>query len=129
MVANSHHWSCERKVHNCARDSYLSAKCLVFVTPIDIPIFHLSPPLYIEKLMLHSIKSKLKSKVLTSSGDKERVKRGCTASISGLQTTLRIAKGAAGNAAVPGLETGISGLIYILGAIKVRWLHIALRIL
>jgi hypothetical protein len=79
--------------------------------------------------MLHSFKSKLKSKLSTSPSNKERVKRACAASISGLQTTLRIAKDAAGHAAVPGLQTGIGGLIYVLDVIKVRWLHIASRIL
>jgi hypothetical protein len=73
--------------------------------------------------MLHSLKSKLKPKLSTSPGDKERVKRACAAGISGLQTTLRIANEVAGNAAVPGLQTGISSLIYILDVIKVRGLH------
>jgi hypothetical protein len=47
------------------------------------------------------------------------VKHACSAAISGLQTTLGIAKEAAGNAA-PGLQTGMSSLIHIFGVIKVR---------
>jgi hypothetical protein len=43
--------------------------------------------------------------------------------------TLRIAKDAAGHAAIPGLQTAIGGLIFILDVTKVRWLHIASIIL
>jgi hypothetical protein len=75
--------------------------------------------------MLHSIKSKLESKLLTTPHDKERLKRACSAAISGLQTTLRIAQEAAGYAAIPGLQTGIGSLIYILDVIKVRCFHTA----
>jgi hypothetical protein len=78
--------------------------------------------------MLHSVKSKLQSK-LSGPHDKERVKRACSAAITGLQITLKIAKEAAGNAAIPGLQTGIGGLIFILGVIKVRWSHIRLKFL
>jgi hypothetical protein len=51
------------------------------------------------------------------------VKRACAVGISGLETTLQIAKEAAGHAAIPGLQTGIGSLIFILDVMKVRWLH------
>jgi hypothetical protein len=79
--------------------------------------------------MLRTIKSKLKSKLSTGPNDKERLKHACSAAITGLQITLKVAKEVAGNAAVPGLQTGIGGLIYVLDVIKVRYFRIASRTL
>jgi hypothetical protein len=79
--------------------------------------------------MFHSFKSKLKSNLATNLDDKERVKRACATGISGLQTTFGIAKDDAGHAAIPRSQTGIGGLIFILGVMKVRWVHRASIIL
>ena len=47
------------------------------------------------------------------------MKRACSTAISALETTLKIVKEAAGHAGPPGLQTGISGLLFVIGVIKV----------
>jgi hypothetical protein len=70
-------------------------------------------------LMLHSVKSKIASKALTDTKDKERRKLAWSSIIIGLQTTLRIVKETTASAGVPGLQTGFSSLILVLDVIKV----------
>ena len=47
------------------------------------------------------------------------MKRACSTAISALEATLKIVKEAAGHAGPPGLQTGISGLLFVIGVIKV----------
>jgi hypothetical protein len=67
--------------------------------------------------MFPSIKSKLAS--TTSLTTTKKKKHAHSIVISGLQTTLQIAKEAAGDAGVPGLQAGIDGLLFVLDVIKV----------
>jgi hypothetical protein len=55
----------------------------------------------------------------TSSKDKDRLLLTC---VNGLQTAIKIIKGVAGPAgvAVPGLQAGLSGLLFILDVVKVE---------
>jgi hypothetical protein len=69
---------------------------------------------------IHSVKAKLASKLETNADDKERLKHACSTAISALETTLKIIKEAAGDAGPPGLQTGISGLLFVLDVIKVK---------
>jgi len=66
-----------------------------------------------------SVKAKLVSKLSTNTEDKARLKHACSTAISGLEITLKIAKEATGHAGVPGLQTGISGLLFVISVIKV----------
>src|ERR1700674_76426 len=68
---------------------------------------------------INSIKAKIVSKLPTSNDEKARMKRACSTAISALETTLKIVKEAAGHAGPPGLQTGISGLLFVIGVIKV----------
>lgn len=77
-----------------------------------------------EPIMLHSIKSGLASKFGATSDDKERkkrLKRACSAAATALRTTLEIAKQVTGDVGVaaPGLQTGITGLLFVLDVVKV----------
>jgi hypothetical protein len=78
--------------------------------------------------MLHSVKSKLLSKHLTKDQE-ERLKKACSIAVSGLQTTLSIAKDIAGVAGVPGLQTGVSSLLVVIDAIKVSLISLSLSLL
>ena len=69
--------------------------------------------------MWSGFQSKLKSKLLTSPQDKERLKRACSAAVGALQATLQIVNEVAGVTGVPGLQAGISGLLAVLDVIKV----------
>ena len=69
---------------------------------------------------IHSIKAKIVSKLPTSNDDKARMKHTCSTALSALEAIIKIVKGAAGDAERRGLQTGISGLLFIIGAIKVR---------
>jgi len=53
--------------------------------------------------------------------DQERLKKAFFTAISGLQTALKLIKGISTNAGIgpPGLQAGISGLLFILDAIQV----------
>jgi len=68
---------------------------------------------------MRSVKYKLRSKVLTSSQDKQRLKNTILAATSALQTILGLAKEIAGPTGVPGLQAGIGGLLAVLDIIKV----------
>ena len=88
-------------------------------------IFSTRSPLltYVESNMsnkVNFIKAKIVSKLLTSNEEKARMKRACSTAISALETTLKIVKEAAGHAGPPGLQTGISGLLFVIGVIKVK---------
>jgi hypothetical protein len=48
------------------------------------------------------------------------LKKACSIAVSGLQTTLSIAKDVAGVAGVPGLQAGISSLLVVIDTIKVH---------
>ena len=72
--------------------------------------------------MLHSVKSKL----CLTKGKEKRLKQACSAAVSGLQTTLSIAKDVAGVAGVPGLQAGISSLLVAIDTVKV--LRVSLRL-
>jgi hypothetical protein len=74
--------------------------------------------------MLHSVKSKLLSRRLTKDQEK-RVKKACSIAVSGLQTTLSIAKDVASVGGLPGLQAGISSLLVVMDTIKVH--RISLR--
>jgi hypothetical protein len=52
--------------------------------------------------------------------NKDHLKKACSTATSGLHTTLQIAKEAAGHAGVPGLQTGITCLLFVLDVIKVH---------
>jgi hypothetical protein len=52
--------------------------------------------------------------------NKDHLKQACSTAASGLHTTLQIAKEAAGHAGVPGLQAGITSLLFVLDVIKVR---------
>jgi hypothetical protein len=65
-------------------------------------------------LMFHSIPSKLVSTL----PKEKRLKQACSIAVSGLQTTLSIAKDVTGLAGVPGLQAGISSLLVVIDAIK-----------
>ncbi|TDL14002.1 hypothetical protein BD410DRAFT_903164 [Rickenella mellea] len=65
---------------------------------------------------VHSVKSKFASKLPTSSN--EQIKSACSTAVTALQTTLRIAKDAAGSVGVPGLQAGISGLLFVMDVVK-----------
>jgi len=67
-----------------------------------------------------SVKAKLVSKLSPNTEDKARMKRACSTAITGLEMTLKIAKEAAGHVGVPGLQTGIGGLLFVIGVIKVH---------
>jgi hypothetical protein len=69
--------------------------------------------------MLHSVKSKIVSKALTDTKDKERRKLAWSSVVTGLQTTLRIVKETTAGTSVPGLQTGLSSLLLVLDVIKV----------
>jgi hypothetical protein len=71
---------------------------------------------------LHSIEQKLKSKLPTSTEDKQRLNRACATVVSGLQLTLNIVREATGNIGVPGLQAGISSLLFVVDVIKVKTL-------
>ena len=64
--------------------------------------------------MFHSLKSKRLSKHL----NEKRLKEACSTVVSGLQTTLSIAKDVTGLVGVPGLQAGISGLLVAIDVIK-----------
>jgi hypothetical protein len=68
---------------------------------------------------LQSAKSKLKSKLLISPQDKERLHGACSIALGGLQATLQIIKEVAGVTGVPGLQAGLSGLLVVIDVIKV----------
>ena len=78
---------------------------------------------------IRSAKAKLKSKLTTSTEDKERLKRACSTAISGLEVTLGIAKQVAGSIGVPGLQAGICGLLFVLDVVKVNFHHAPLHII
>jgi hypothetical protein len=65
--------------------------------------------------MLHSLKSKWR---LTKEREK-RLQQAWSTAVSGLQTTLSIAKDVTGVAGVPGLQAGISSLLVVIDIIKV----------
>jgi hypothetical protein len=69
--------------------------------------------------MLKSAKSKLVYKL--KSDDKERLKLAFSNAIGGLQTCIRIIKGIADGVGLgpPGLQPGLSGLLFVLEAIQV----------
>jgi hypothetical protein len=75
---------------------------------------------------IHSIKAKIASKLPTSNDDKARMKRACSTAVSALEPTLKIVKEVAGHAGPPGLQTGISGLLFVIGIIKVSRLNLSL---
>ncbi|TDL16640.1 hypothetical protein BD410DRAFT_615445 [Rickenella mellea] len=65
---------------------------------------------------VRSVKSKIASKLPTSSN--EQLKTACSTAVKALQTTLSIAKDAAGSSGVPGLQAGISGLLFVMDVVK-----------
>ena len=68
---------------------------------------------------MRSVKSKLRSKVLTSSQDRQRLKNIVLTAGCALHTILGLAKEVAGPTGVPGLQAGIGGLLSVLNIIKV----------
>ena len=48
------------------------------------------------------------------------MKHPCSTALSALEAIIKIAKGAAGHAERRGLQTGISGFLFVIGAIRVR---------
>lgn len=69
--------------------------------------------------MLQSVKIKLVRKPRMN--DKERQNPALSTAISGLQTALQLVKGIAGNVGIgpPGLQAGLTGLLFVLNAIQV----------
>lgn len=70
-------------------------------------------------LKIRSIKATLDSKFSASTEVKKRLKSSCSTAVSGLETILRIVKESVGNAGPPGLQGGISGVLFIIDVIKV----------
>ncbi|TDL15087.1 WD40 repeat-like protein [Rickenella mellea] len=65
---------------------------------------------------VHSVTSKLASKLPSSSN--EKLKSACSAVVEGLKITLAIAKDVSGSLGVPGLQAGISGLLFVMDVVK-----------
>ena len=66
--------------------------------------------------MLQSAKSKL-----APNKDKERLKHACSIAVTVLHTALKITKQISDDVGImaPGLQAGLSGILYILDAIQV----------
>jgi hypothetical protein len=69
---------------------------------------------------LHSVRAKLQSKLTVNTKDKKRLSRTCSTAISGLEAILDILNKVAGNAGPPGLQAGITGVLFILDVVKVH---------
>lgn len=63
--------------------------------------------------------AKAKIKATFDSTQKRDVKHACEVAVSALQTTLGIVTEASGEAGVPGLKAGLTGLSFIIAAVKV----------
>jgi hypothetical protein len=74
---------------------------------------------YVKSGMSNKIHS-IETNVPTSNDDKACMKHACSTALSALEAIIKIVEGAAGHAERRGLQTGISGLLFIIGAIKVR---------
>jgi hypothetical protein len=73
-------------------------------------------------MLSSSAKQKFKFRLSRgSTEDKDRLKRACDTAVSALATTLEIVKEASGDTGVPGLKSGITGLLFIIQAAKVRY--------
>ena len=71
---------------------------------------------------MRSVKLKIESKFRRAQ-DKERLKNAVGTAVSGLQTILQIAREAAGNNSIPGLQGGIGGLLVVMDVVKVMPFH------
>jgi hypothetical protein len=67
--------------------------------------------------MLQSVTSKIGQK---HRNDKARLKSAFITAINGLQVILQLMKGLPTSVGPPGLHAGITGLLFVLDAIKVR---------
>jgi hypothetical protein len=76
----------------------------------------------LEPITFQSVKSKLVHKPRTD--DKERLEHAFFTAISGAQTALKLISGVASDVGIgpPGLQTGLSGLLFVLDAIQVSFL-------
>ena len=72
----------------------------------------------IQKSKFQSIKAKFQSKFLLDE-TKEWLGNASRSAVNGLQAILNLAKVPADAAVVPGLKTGIEGLLFVIDVIKV----------
>jgi hypothetical protein len=69
--------------------------------------------------MLQSVTKKLGQR--PRKNDKERLKRAFATAIGGLQAVLQLMKGLPASVGPPGLQAGITGLLFVLDAIQVSY--------
>lgn len=69
----------------------------------------------------NSSKAPLGASKTPQKDNKERLKKACSTANDALTTILKVVKGVTGDVGIgpPGMQAGISGLIYALDAIKV----------